>query len=125
MGANCIEIPVAQVDVIIKSTGERLVTLTPEYVGPYIEESMYADNAPYVTTNAVTILFKKQQDIGHLMNLADWHPINELIKKGDVIFRLITPTVFEDIDLGANQMLYNKFLEMFEFRGAIMKKEVA
>lgn len=59
------------------------------------------------------------------MSLADWHPINELIKKGDVVFRLITPTTFEDIDLDANQMLYNKFIDIFEFRGSIVKKEVA
>lgn len=125
MGANFIEIPVKRVDVITKSTGQRLVSLKPDYIGPYIEESLYADNTPYVTTNVVTILFRKQQDLGHLMSLADWHPINELIKKGDVVFRLITPTAFEDIDLDANQMLYNKFIDIFEFRGSIVKKEVA
>lgn len=123
MGANCIEIPVARVDVITKSTGQRLVSLTPDYIGPYIEESLYADNTPYVTTNVVTILFKKRQDLGHLMNLADWHPINELIKRGDAVFRLITSTTFEDIDLDAKQMLYNKFIDMFEFRGTITKEE--
>ena len=61
MGANFIEIPVARVDVITKSTGQRLVSLTPDYIGPYIEESL---------------------------------------------------------------LLYNKFIEMFEFRGSIVKKEV-
>lgn len=123
MGANCIEIPVARVDVITKSTGQRLVSLTPDYIGPYTEESLYADNKPYVTTNVVTILFKKRQDLGYPMNLADWHPINELIKRGDAVFRLITSTSFEDIDLDAKQLLYNKFIDMFEFRGTITKEE--
>lgn len=87
MGANFIEIPIGRVEVRSKSTNQLFASLIPECVGPYVEETMYAD--------------------------------------GDAVFRLITPTTFENIDLEANQMLYNKFIEMFEFRGSIVKKEVA
>nr|DAP64983.1 MAG TPA: hypothetical protein [Caudoviricetes sp.]DAW78030.1 MAG TPA: hypothetical protein [Caudoviricetes sp.] len=124
MGADCIEIPVGRVEVRSKSTNQLFVSLMPECVGPYIEETMYADDKPYITTNCVTILFKKRQVGGNLTNLDDWSPITDLIKRGDAVFRLITPTTFENIDLEANQMLYNKFIEMFEFRGSIVKKEV-
>lgn len=125
MGANCIEIPVGCVEVRSKSTNQLFASLMPECVGPYVEETMYADNEPYITTNCVAILFKKRQVGGNLMNLDDWSPITDLIKRGDAVFRLITPTTFENIDLEANQMLYNKFIEIFEFRGSIVKKEVA
>lgn len=125
MGANFIEIPIGRVEVRSKSTNQLFASLMPECVGPYVEETMYADNEPYITTNCVAILFKKRLVGGNLMNLDDWSPITDLIKRGDAVFRLITPTTFENIDLEANQMLYNKFIEMFEFRGSIVKKEAA
>lgn len=124
MGANAIEIPIGRIEVRSKSTDQLFASLTPECIGPYIEETTYADNKPYITTNCVAILFRTRQDGAHLRNLDDWRPITDLIKRGDAVFRLITPTTFENIDLEANQMLYNKFIEMFEFRGSIVKKEV-
>lgn len=36
---------------------------------------------------------------------------------------LITPPSFDDIDLTPNEMLFNKYIDMFEFRGAVKEKE--
>ena len=30
---------------------------------------------------------------------------------------------FDDIDLTTNEMLFNKYIDMFEFRGAVKEKE--
>lgn len=57
------------------------------------------------------------------VNFSDWSVVTEAIKKDNAIFRLITPPSFDDIDLTPNEMLFNKYIDMFEFRGAVKEKE--
>lgn len=123
MGANCIEIPVARVDVCIRSSGRVMARLTPEIIGPYTEATTYADNKPYLSFSMFSILFRKQQRGGRFMTLHDWSPIMEAVKKGTVTFTLVTPPTISDIVLEPLHMTYNPNIDMFEFGGAI-KKEV-
>lgn len=122
MGANFIEIPIERVEVHFKSSG-RIINLKPEFIGPYTTDTLYADNTPYLSTNTVAILFKRVQDHSFLVNFSDWSVVTEAIKKDNVIFRLITPPSFDNIDLTPNEMLFNKYIDIFEFRGAVKEKE--
>lgn len=125
MGANAIEIPVERVDVCYKSSGRVIARLIPELIGPYTEATAYADNEPYLSFSMFDILFRKQQPSGRFMTLHDWSPIMEAIRKGEVTLCLVTPPTFSDIVLEPLNMRYNPDIEMFEFRGSIVKKEVA
>lgn len=122
MGANFIEVPIERVEVHFKSSG-RIINLKPEFIMPYTTDTLYADNTPYLLTNTVAILFKRVQDHSFLVNFSDWSVVTEAIKKDNAIFRLITPPSFDDIDLTPNEMLFNKYIDMFEFRGAVKEKE--
>lgn len=124
MGANFIEIPVKYAELRIKDTGRLFTRLTPEFIGPYTEATVYADMEPYLSFSMFSILFKKQQTkYGHLMTLSDWAPIADAIKKGYVVLYLVTPGCFDDIKLTANSIQYNPIIDMFEFRGAFAKEE--
>lgn len=125
MGANAIEIPVERVEVRFKDSDRLLARLTPEIIGPYTEATAYADNEPYISFSMFSILFRKQQRSGRFMILHDWSPIMEAIKKGSVLVTLITPPTLNDIVLTPLNMMYNPDIDMFEFRGSIVKKEVA
>ncbi len=125
MGADCIEIPVERVEVRFKDSDRLLARLTPEIIGPYTEATAYADNEPYISFSMFSILFRKQQRSGRFMTLHDWSPIMKAIKKGSVLVTLITPPTLNDIVLTPLNMMYNPDIDMFEFRGSIVKKEVA
>lgn len=125
MGANAIEIPVKRVEVRFKDSDRLLARLTPEIIGPYTEATAYADNEPYISFSMFSILFRKQQRSGRFMTLHDWAPITEAIRKGKVTLCLVTPPTFSDISLEPLNMMYNPNIDMFEFRGSIVKKEVA
>lgn len=125
MGADCIEIPVERVEVRFKDSDRLLARLTPEIIGPYTEATAYADNEPYISFSMFSILFRKQQRSGRFMTLHDWSPIMETIKKSSVLVTLITPPTLNDIVLTPLNMMYNPDIDMFEFRGSIVKKEVA
>lgn len=125
MGSNFIEIPVERVEVRFKDSDRLLARLTPEIIGPYTEATAYADNEPYISFSMFSILFRKQQRSGRFMTLHDWSPIMEAIKKGSVLVTLITPPTLNDIVLTPLNMMYNPDIDMFEFRGSIVKKEVA
>lgn len=101
----------------------RVFSIVADKLGPYTTDTLYADNAPYLSTNTVAILFKRVQDHSFLVNFSDWSVVTEAIKKDNAIFRLITPPSFDDIDLTPNEMLFNKYIDMFEFRGAVKEKE--
>jgi hypothetical protein len=122
MGCNFIEIPVERVEVHFKSSG-RIINLEPEFIGPCSQGTVYADNKPYTIVNMVTILFKRVQDHSFLVNFSDWSIITEAIKKGDVIFRLILPDCFDDINLIPNAITFSKYIDMFEFNGTIKKEK--
>ena len=123
MRASAIEIPVERVDVCFRSSDRVMARLTPEIIGPYTEETTYADNEPYLSFSMFSILFKKQQRGGRFMTLNDWSPITEAVKKGTVTFTLVTPPSLSDIVLEPLSIQYNPNIEMFEFRGAIKKEE--
>lgn len=125
MGANFIEIPVERVDMRFESSGRLLARLTPEIIGPYQEATAYADSEPYLSFSMLSILFRKQQPSGQFMNLHDWSLITEAIKKGGITVTLVTPPVFCDVVLIPLSINYNPDIEMFEFRGSVVKPEVA
>lgn len=121
MGANFVEIPVARVEARIPGRISP-INLKPEYLYPVIPEAFYADNKPYITTSTLSILFRIRQESGILLNVNDWKPINNAMKKGDLVLTLITPPDFEDITLQATEMAYNSYTELVEIK-AIVKKE--
>lgn len=124
MGAKFVEIPVEYAELRIKDTGKVFTRLMPEFIGPYTEASVYADNEPYLSFSMFSILFKKQQTRwGHLMTLSDWSPIADVIRKGYVVMYLVTPGCFDDIKLTTNDIMYNPNIDMFEFRGAVAKEK--
>lgn len=108
---------------IRKENGYDPIPSKSKFIGPYTTDTLYADNTPYLSTNTVAILFKRVQDHSFLVNFSDWSVVTEAIKKDNAIFRLITPPSFDDIDLTPNEMLFNKYIDMFEFRGAVKEKE--
>lgn len=123
MGANFVEIPVERVEVCVRSSDRVIARLTPEIIGPYTEEVIYADNELYLSFSMFSILFKKQQRSGRFITLHDWSPIMEAVKKGTVTFTLVTPPTLSDIVLEPLNMMYNSNIDMFEFRGAIKKEK--
>lgn len=122
MGANFIEIPIARVEAHFKSSG-KIINLEPEFIGPYTTDTVYSDNEAYLPISTISILFNRIQDRSFLVNFSDWDIIGEAVKKHNLTLRLITPDLFDNIDLDANYMAFNKYIGMFEIRGTVKKEE--
>lgn len=124
MGAKFIEIPINHAELRIKGTDRLVARLEPELIGPYTEATIYADTEAYMAFTTFSILFRKQQtNFGYPMNLSDWSPIMDTIRKQHTILYLITPSGFDNIKLTANSIQYNPNIDMFEFRGTVIKEE--
>ena len=122
MGSNSVEIPVERVEARILPDG-LIVNLKPEYIYPVFESTRYADNKPYISTNHLSILFRKRQESGVLVNLSDWSTLQKAMQKNNLMLVLITPPTFDDIWLKVNSMEYNQFTELIEIKGVIEKAE--
>lgn len=121
MGANSVEIPVERVEARILPNGP-IVNLKPEYIYPVFESTRYADNKPYISTNHLSILFRKWQESGVLVNSSDWGTLQKAMRKNNLMLVLITPPSFDDIWLKVNGMEYNQFTKLVEVKGIIEKE---